>query len=191
MVTEFPWTASVLAAPLVTLSPVLGPRAERLAAEAFVAFRKGREDSTRDDPSADAIMRQLGPVLTSMAQQVQAYTASGFQGLVKGASLVRHGHDASTAVRCDASTEEIPGGSWSFEYTLGLPLVSFSGGVLRVYDTLRRAEVSEAAATFREIYPDHDRLTLYPAHHWYGVSPVSTVDRARTEARLSVHGTVS
>lgn len=61
----------------------------------------------------------------------------------------------------------------SFVYTLHRRPREFTGGALRIHDTTVRDGFPACAESFREIRPDHDTLTFFPASAWRRVQWVS------------------
>lgn len=76
----------------------------------------------------------------------------------------------------------------SFVYTLHRRPREFTSGGLRVYDTTVRDGHPACAESFREIRPDHDTLTFFPASAWRRVQWVSCPSGQLLDSQFSFEG---
>ncbi|MER7921377.1 MULTISPECIES: 2OG-Fe(II) oxygenase [unclassified Streptomyces] len=76
----------------------------------------------------------------------------------------------------------------SFVYTLHRRPREFTGGGLHVYDTTIRDGYPACAESLREIRPDHDTLTFFPASAWRRVQWVSCPSGRLVDGRFSFEG---
>ncbi|MFE6847254.1 2OG-Fe(II) oxygenase [Streptomyces sp. NPDC057686] len=77
----------------------------------------------------------------------------------------------------------------SFIYYLHRSPRPFTGGQLRVYDTLATPEAVHAAASFRDIEPVHNSIVFFPsAGVFHEVLPVTCPSRRAEDGRISCNG---
>jgi hypothetical protein len=79
----------------------------------------------------------------------------------------------------------------SFVYTLHHRPREFTGGALRVHDTTVRDGHPACAESFREIRPDHDTLTFFPASAWRRVQWVSCPSGRLMDSHFSFQGSLA
>jgi len=83
----------------------------------------------------------------------------------------------------EAATRKI-----SFVYYLHRTPRRFTGGRLRMYDTLACRGQLQAAASFREIEPNHNTLVFFPATVFHEVLPIKCASKYLEESRFSYTG---
>ncbi|MEV6734530.1 2OG-Fe(II) oxygenase [Streptomyces sp. NPDC051364] len=77
----------------------------------------------------------------------------------------------------------------SFIYYLHRSPRPFTGGQLRVYDTLATPEAVHAAASFRDIERVHNSIIFFPsAGVFHEVLPVTCPSRRPEDGRISCNG---
>jgi Rps23 Pro-64 3,4-dihydroxylase Tpa1-like proline 4-hydroxylase len=134
---------------------------------------------------------ELAGALARVTPVVQEVLGTGdLAGNVEYAITV-HGGGEHTALRTDARPGGLAPGQVSFDYFLCRRPSGFSGGELRIFDMSLRGEREECARTFRDIYPDHDTMVIYPATSWYEVRLVQCASGLAEDSRFAFHGWIS
>lgn len=127
-------------------------------------------------------------LVTPIAQELLG--TDGLAGSIEYAVTV-HGTGQHTALRTDAGPDGSAPGPVAFDYFLHRRPSRFSGGEHRIYDLCLRDGREELARTFRDVYPDHDTLVLYPATSWYEVRLVQCPSGLDEDGRFAFHGWIS
>lgn len=103
-------------------------------------------------------------------------------------SFTSHANGDSGGLRADAESGLPDQWVMSFAYFLHRRPRAFSGGQLRIYDTVVRQGRAVCASTFRDLQPDHDLLVFFPSVAPYEIRPVRCRSRRVVDGRFAIHG---
>lgn len=65
---------------------------------------------------------------------------------------------------------------------------AFTGGELRLYDSLVRRNVYVQSESFRLVEPSDNSIVFFPSHYMHEVLPISCPSRAFTDSRFTING---
>ncbi|MFE9848280.1 hypothetical protein ACFYPN_05605 [Streptomyces sp. NPDC005576] len=139
-------------------------------------------------PGLAEAVRSLSAVVQDMLGIAAPAGRMGYEFITRNHQSAE-GREAEPVTRaCVEPTGSENDRAVSFVYTLHRRPREFTGGGLRVYDTTVRDGYPACAESFREIRPDHDTLTFFPAAAWRRTQWVSCPSGQLMDSHFSFEG---
>ncbi|MFI1890098.1 2OG-Fe(II) oxygenase [Streptomyces jumonjinensis] len=139
-------------------------------------------------PALAEAVRSLSAVVQDMLGVAAPSGRMGYQFVMRNHQPAEGRESGPTFRACVDPKGGENGRAVSFVYTLHRRPREFTGGGLRIFDTTVRDGHPACADSFRDIRPDHDTLTFFPASAWHRFQWVSCPSGRLMDSHFSFEG---
>lgn len=161
-------------------------------------YAAAKVTDTAQDYRRASVLHDLKPIADLFIPRVQAMASEAFALLdlqpisIKTieCQLTAHGDGDFFKRHNDNGSKETAGRYMSYVYYFNRLPQAFSGGMLRMYDTVVENGFYTAGKTFQDIKPRCNMLIMFPSHCPHEVTPVALPSGQFADRRFTVNGWV-
>lgn len=134
---------------------------------------------------SDLITEQIQ---ASMPEILAALNMSSFPLGEIEAQLTSHNHGHYYKIHNDNGSPDTATRELTYVYYFHRHPKGFSGGELRIYDSIIRNNEYQAADTFRLVEPVHNSILFFPSYHLHEVLPIQCPSQQFQDGRFTING---
>lgn len=161
-------------------------------------YAAAKVTDTAQDYRRASVLHDLKPIADLFVPRVQAMAPEAFRLLnlqpvtikTVECQLTAHGEGDFFKRHNDNGSKETAGRYVSYVYYFNRAPQGFSGGLLRMYDTVVENGFYTAGKTFEDIAPRNNTLIMFPSYCPHEVTPVACPSGLFADRRFTVNGWV-